>query len=203
MVRVRVGSWVVYCVCVCVCNQLQQANEHLRRVKKKDAWAVWQSSNGAVHIKQTRVTLKKQQQSFCLSFILVLCCAFVNPIPTTAGSSGRLSSLWSPCESDSQTAHWWKNLQPIFATWRTSRAVSLLSPSISPLFLSVLSLYQFILLTTHTQHPPHPCTQSFINQTLIHPLSHLFLSPLLTFISQASSHRPARSSSLWCYSPCH
>lgn len=52
-----------------------------------------QSFYGAARIKQTPVALKKQQQSFCLSFILVLCCAFVNLIPTTAGSGGRLLSL--------------------------------------------------------------------------------------------------------------
>lgn len=78
-------------ICVCtrtrVCNQLQQANDRLGRLKKK-TWDRWQSSNGVVHIKQTPVTLKKQQRSFCLSFILVLCCAIVNLIPTTAGSGG-------------------------------------------------------------------------------------------------------------------
>lgn len=31
---------------------------------------MWQCPNGAIHIKQTPVTLKKQQRSFCLSFIL-------------------------------------------------------------------------------------------------------------------------------------
>lgn len=148
---------------------------------------MWQSSNGAVHIKRTPLTLKKQQQSFCLSFILVLCCAFVNPVPTTAGSSSRLSSLWSPCESDSQTAHWWKNLQPIFATWRTSRPYLCCLP---PSFLFFFQCYHCISLfysqpTPNTPPPLHsefyqPDTHSPSLSPLPQSITHLHLPSLFT-----------------------
>lgn len=117
---------------------------------------MWQRPNGAVHINQTPMTLKKQQRSFCLSFILVLCCAFVSLIPTTTGSSGRLPSLWSPNECYSQKVHSGKTNQRAApppdlceAPWRgryLQLGLRCLPPSLC-CSQAVSSLWKFILIT--------------------------------------------------------
>lgn len=179
---------------------------------------MWQRPNGAVPIKQTPMTLKKQQGSFCLSFILVLCCAFVSLIPTTAGSSGQLPSLWSPHECCSQKVHSGKTKQTRSAsawplrsglTWQISPAGSLLPASTSLLLSGSVIIVEVYFnhkpLISIRPNPPTPLRvlstrHSFTLSITSSSVHHSPSSPQPLYTAPLAAHRSVFPP---CHSLCH